>query len=445
MVKLTKFFFIIIIIISCNNELPETQTENIQIPENKLPEKDEPLNIFLTWTKDPTKSMTLDWHTFNDQPIFYKHKMDKKWLEVEGEQIPFYASNRIIHRVTLENLLPNEIYEFTFGLNNKRYYFKTMPNSSENNPIKVAIGGDTMHNSEMFRKMNELAKKTNPDFVVFGGDIAYADGLESNINRWYSWLDIVNSSLIQDDNRVIPIVVAIGNHEVKGHFYRSHPGYEANDKEREKIAPFFYNIFAFPGHPGYKVLDFGNYLSLFVLDSDHSNRVEGEQTIWLENQLKLRNEIFFKIPVYHVPAYPSVRDFNGTTSKNIRENWVPLFEKYNVKLAFENHDHTYKRTFKLKNNKIDDDGIQYIGDGAWGVNTREPEISEDKWYINKATAKRHFILLKISGMNYDLKVFEENGVLIDKESNGKLIISDFWYNHLKTNTRTLLGEIENLF
>jgi hypothetical protein len=62
-------------------------------------------------------------------------------------------------------------------------------------------------------------------------------------------------------------VVAIGNHEVQNHYLETHADYQPGPDWREKVAPHFYALFAFPGHPGYNVLDVGDYLSLVILDS----------------------------------------------------------------------------------------------------------------------------------------------------------------------------------
>ena len=51
--------------------------------------------------------------------------------------------------------------------------------------------------------------------------------------------------------------------------------------------------------------------------------------------------------------------------------WLPLFDRYNVVGAFENHVHQFKRTYPLKNGEVvnDTEGTIYFGDGAWGINT----------------------------------------------------------------------------
>ena len=67
--------------------------------------------------------------------------------------------------------------------------------------------------------------------------------------------------MVGRDGRLIPMVACIGNHEVDG-------GY---GKPREK-APFFYALFdgLFP-ETGYATLDFGDYLSLVLLDTGHTS------------------------------------------------------------------------------------------------------------------------------------------------------------------------------
>jgi len=119
------------------------------------------------------------------------------------------------------------------------------------------------------------------------------------------------------------------------------------------------------------------------------------------------------IPIYHVPAYPSVRRYDGGTSSRVREHWSPLFERHGVRVAFEHHDHAYKRTVPIRAEQPDDAGIVYVGDGAWGVGVRDVHDTEETWYLERAESVRHFILLTIAGEHLDMKAINENGNLID--------------------------------
>src|SRR5690625_7699759 len=117
-------------------------------------------------------------------------------------------------------------------------------------------------------------------------------------------------------------------------------------------------------------------MSLVLLDTDHTNPVDGVQTEWLEQVLAERQEVPHLFPVYHGPAWPSVRNPDWEQSVRVREHWVPLFEAYGVRVAFENHDHAYKRTRPIRNNRKDPSGVVYFGDGAWGVGVREIRSEE---------------------------------------------------------------------
>lgn len=376
--------------------------------------QNEPLAILLTWTKDPTNTMSIDWHTLEKQPqqLYYREKGASEWQRVESRTHPFPFSDRIIHRVGLEKLKPGTSYQIKIEKDEKVYFFNTMPSNTNSGPIRIVIGGDTMHEKEMLERTNSQVLKYDPHFVVMGGDLAYENGKAEGIGKVYEWLDGCKKTLITEGNRIIPIIVGLGNHEVVGGYYSAEK-FNGNNEDREKHAPYFFNLFAFPGQPGYNVLDFGNYLSLFILDSGHTNPIRGKQTEWLASELKKRKDFLHIIPVYHVPAYPSVREFNGALSEDIRANWLPLFEKHKVKIAFENHDHAYKRTFPIKGRKVDEQGIVFFGDGAWGVKVREVHSVDETWYLKQALSQRHFILLTIEGSHQQLTVVNEDGEIID--------------------------------
>ena len=53
---------------------------------------------------------------------------------------------------------------------------------------------------------------------------------------------------------VIPIIPSTSNEDTKGRY-----------DQTPAQAQFFYALFATPGKQGYKVLDFGNYLSIWIL------------------------------------------------------------------------------------------------------------------------------------------------------------------------------------
>jgi hypothetical protein len=102
-----------------------------------------------------------------------------------------------------------------------------------------------------------------------------------------------------------------------------------------------------------------------VLDSWVLTR-PSEQTQWLEQQLEKYHTRRNKFAVYHVPTYPA---FNRPSDDDIRNEmkreWCPIFDKYNLTIAWENHNHVFKKTVPIRNDTSSSTGTVYIGDGAW--------------------------------------------------------------------------------
>lgn len=382
-----------------------------------------PYALYLSWQQDPTTTMTVQWITDPGHrlPDIEYWIGDDEFQRTTAATTPMVFTDRTVHTAELTGLSPGEEYGFRLvgsglGETTRDFSFRTMPADADQ-PLRIAIGGDIRHRAEWMEKTARQAMRFDPDFMIWGGDFAYADGKEENLGRWDEFFGVLMDTLITDDGRVVPVVMGIGNHEVEGHYYwgndRTREAYRDTDEFRSKLAPYFYNMFVFPGQPGYNALDFGDYLSLIVLDTDHTGPVEGKQTQWLRERLAERGSVTHVVPIYHVPAFPSVRDYDGGTPSRIREHWVPLFEQHGVRVAFEHHDHAYKRTVPIRGGAMDETGITYIGDGAWGVGTREVHDPEQTWYLERAESKRHFILMTITGEHLDLKAIDENGELID--------------------------------
>ncbi|MDN3690184.1 purple acid phosphatase family protein [Cyclobacterium jeungdonense] len=401
----------------------------------------EPAAILLTWQQDPSTTISIDWHTLPEsealETLSYRCKGKSEWQTVRAQSFPFPYSDRRIHRMELTGLDPDSNYEFRVGEFQRVYSFRTLP-ARNDRPLRFAAGGDTSH-GDLFRRMNRAVMRYDPDFIVWGGDLAYANGNKENVDLWYQWFDGIRETLISEEGRVVPVIVGLGNHDVINHHY---PASESNidkgigmpafiasvkrgemaeptDSMRLEKAPFFYPLFAFPGQPGYGVLDIGNYLSLIILDSSHSNLISGSQTDWLKKTLQDRQDRPHLIPVYHKPAYPSGRVEPGGKrvqfwSEEVLDNWIPLFEEYAVRVALENDDHTYKRSYPVKNNAIRPNGIVYLGDGSWGVEKKKPKTPEEVWYLSKSAEENSAIIVTLQGSHQHFLMINENGKIIDE-------------------------------
>jgi acid phosphatase type 7 len=396
--------------------------------------------VYLTWQKDPTTTMTVQWITdrgITDRenseeesgepksaPLqkevlqskslhenlveFQKIEPDNStWKTKEGtcHALPQDAPYDV-HVVELTQLEPHTSYHFRLPGSEKIYLFRTLPQEL-NEPVVFVAGGDTHQcTTEMFAETNLKASQCEPYFALFGGDLAYASprnrAQKEDSKRWIKWICCYSETMQTPSGYLIPLFVTLGNHDVIGHYNGTHDD-----------APFFYSLFATPGLPGYKAIHVSDYLSLYLLDSNHTNRIKGEQSLWLRAELAGRQKPTHSFACYHVPAYPSVRDAKQYESSQIRTYWCPLFEEFGINIVFENNDHAFKRTFPLKEGKVDPTGVVYIGDGSWGVKPRAPKKAKDTDYLAKTRQARQFLKVKLSKDAREVWSITPNGDVID--------------------------------
>lgn len=365
-----------------------------------------PPALYLQWQRDPTTTMTIHWHTVGEArtELSYRTVASTNWQAALGSSQPFVGTDRWVHTVELTGLTPASDYEFAFARDGEVFRFRTMPKDLSQ-PVRFVSGGDVYHQREWMDRMTTLAARTDPAFIVFGGDLAYAHGgtNEEQFTRWFTYFDSWKKCAVAPDGRLIPMLVTIGNHEVKNSY-----------RQPLAKAQSFYTLFSSPGPQGYQCLDFGKYLSLLLLDSDHTHTIAGAQTEWLAKQLASRRKVPHVIPVYHTPAYPGYREDTGTQAKEVRAHWCPLFDKYGVKLVFENHDHCFKRTVPLRAGKVDPKGTIYLGDGAWGVELRKPDSAKPRWYIAESGAIRHLYVVTLYPDARHVLALNDGGQVFDE-------------------------------
>jgi hypothetical protein len=371
--------------------------------------------LYLTWQRSPETTMTIQWLSQVDQAnglnVMYQSAQETDWHTAPPPSLHLLFSPYFLYRTELVDLQPNTLYRFKIEPEGNIYHFKTMPTDNAS-PIRFVVGGDMYHDDlSTLVPTSQEAAKTDPDFALVGGDIAYAfgkSGTPQKTERWIAWVRAWHTYMKTADGKLIPVIAAIGNHDLQGQF-----------DQGPLQAYVFSTLFPMPGERIFNVLDFGNYLSVFILDSGHAHSVNGSQKDWLKTVLNERFNRPHKFAIYHVPAYPSVRPFNQAQSVILRKNWVPLFEKYGLHAAFEHHDHAYKRTYPLRNNKVHPQGVLYIGDGAWGVNEpRKASTNKRMFYLAKTAPTRHFILVTLEENKRQFTVISDEGHVIDQFSSG---------------------------
>ena len=363
--------------------------------------------LFLTWQRDPTTTMTVQW-VGPELPA----GLSVRWVSLTGEiwqsrtpeTKPFPGTDLKVYRCEMTGLTPGTEYLFQLGQGSRSSRFRTMP-ARATDTIQFVSGGDCGTGPHAIGT-NILAAKQEPYFALIGGDLAYDNGTSPRTFR--TFLQNYSRHMVDPKGRLIPMVACLGNHEVAG-------GYK---KTREAARTFLSVFDGLYRDTTYGVLDIGDYLSLVLLDTGHVSPIGGEQTDWLESTLSDRQDRRHLLVANHVPAYPSVRNpetgSNGAfgTGEGNRIHWCPLFERYGVDGVLEHHDHTFKRTHPLTDGLKDQNGVVSLGDGSRGQ-LRTPGSIEKRPYLAAVGRAYHMTVHRLEGDRRFHVALEESGRVAD--------------------------------
>ena len=61
-----------------------------------------------------------------------------------------------------------------------------------------------------------------------------------------------------------------------------------------------------------------------------------------------------------------------------------------------------------------DEGITFMGDGAWGVGLRNPHNPDNVWYLERAERKHHVIIAEITSDNATFRSIDSSGTVFDR-------------------------------
>jgi acid phosphatase type 7 len=263
------------------------------------------------------------------------------------------------HEVRIDNLIPNTKYYYRIGDSNQvlqegyNNYFITAPPDTIKRKIRIAVFGDSGRDSDNNRtgSLNSYYNYTgnNPaEILLLLGDNAYVNGTDDDYQR--EFFDPFNNML---KNHVL--FPTPGNHD-----------YGAILKTSRNEAGY-YGSFTMPtagesggvpsGSKAFYSFDWGD-IHFISLDSYGEELIDntklydtlGIQVKWLKNDLE-NNTKNWIVVYFHHPPY-SMGSHNSDTESHlikIRENLVPILERYRVDLVLNGHSHNYERSYLLNN------------------------------------------------------------------------------------------------
>lgn len=193
-------------------------------------------------------------------------------------------------------------------------------------------------------------ERVQPMFHLFNGDLCYANIATDRIRTWWDfWTNNSRSA------RNRPWMPSAGNHE--------------NEKGNGPIGYAAYQTyFEVPSASGQTDVTRGLWYSFTagavrvislanddVCYQDGGNSYvhgysNGAQKAWLEKELasaRASEDIDWIVVCMHQVAISTANNFNGAVL-GIRQEWVPLFDKYGVDLVVCGHEHHYERSHPIR-------------------------------------------------------------------------------------------------
>jgi len=193
-------------------------------------------------------------------------------------------------------------------------------------------------------------ERLQPLFHLFNGDLCYANLAEDRVRTWWDFWENNSRSA-----RKRPWMPSAGNHE--NELGNGPIGYQA-----------YQTYFSLPEAAGQTDLTRGLWYAFTVgsmrvvsianddvVYQDGGNSYvrgysEGAQKDWLEKELSTARgdrDIDWLVVCMHQVAISTVDKFNGA-DLGIRQEWVPLFDKYSVDLVVCGHEHHYERSHPIR-------------------------------------------------------------------------------------------------
>jgi hypothetical protein len=209
-----------------------------------------------------------------------------------------------------------------------------------NDNLGSPAGGDTTLGVERLR----------PLFHLFNGDLCYANLAQDRVRTWWDfWTNNSRSA------RNRPWMPSPGNHEnelgngpIGYQAYQTYFSLPPASGQTDVTRGLWYSFTA----GSVRVLAIANDDIIYQDGGDSYVRgySQGAQKAWLEQQLSAArqdNNIDWIVVCMHQVAISTADHFNGA-DLGIRQEWVPLFDKYGVDLVVCGHEHHYERSHPIR-------------------------------------------------------------------------------------------------
>lgn len=352
-----------------------------------------PYNITLTWAGDPKTGQTITWESPGPDKGFVRllkampnSRSDVAVKQAADREVKF-GSNKTVyfHNVNLSGLSPNTKYYYSVG-DGKNWSKQLSFTTAGTDTYQFLVFGDSQ-SSDNYRTwkntiQNAVTKNSQAKFFVNVGDLI-DNG--NDLSQWNYWL-LASVGVIDK----IPAMPVRGNHDTN----------KTN----------WLNFFKLPlnGPTGAKGLtysfDYGpvHFVSLDNVEMQDRNALNSQRE-WLKQDLKATKNLW-KIVFVHKPFY-----YNKTKRDNnyLKKAYEEIFDKFNVDLVLNGHDHVVARTNKIN-------GPVYYVTGRSGTKFYDDvkKMTWDKFFYNPVN-QPDYVLIDVSKLRLKITALNQNNSPID--------------------------------
>ena len=368
-----------------------------------------PERIILNLTVAPATSQAVTWRTRCpvDHPQaqiapasgMADFDQDARSVDAQSETVTIGKGHAVGHHaVVFEGLAPDTMYAYRVGADgawSEWNHFQTA--SREPESFSFIYFGDPQEEirSKCSRVFRAAYKKApDADFWHFVGDLV------DNGDRDGEWGELFDA--MGWISRVTPMIMLPGNHE--------YPNRRKIKAENYHLFSLWRPHFTLPenGPAGLEeTVYFIDYQGTRLVMLNGNERLD-DQARWLDRVLT-DNPHAWTIVAIHQPMYSTGKYRNSQKRQNL---FVPIFDKYQVDLVLQGHDHTYSRSARLKNGTKDASGTVYVvsvsGPKSYSVNPRYQGLME-----SSGTGRQLFQVIHVTADRLTYESYDAAGIRCD--------------------------------
>jgi hypothetical protein len=384
-----------------------------------------PDRIILTLSGNPATEMAVNWRSNNntetsiaqiaisDGSPFQQQRSST--IEGHTQLLDSKHYESFHHSVRFKNLTPDTLYIYRVGdgqVWSEWMQFRTAKDSSE--PFSFIYFGDAQNDlksrwSRVVRQAYSDMPKAN--FILHAGDLVNTSDNDQEWGQWFYSAGWINGS--------IPSVATPGNHEYDNgkitDQWGPHFTFPKNGPRNNRLSETVYYF----DYQGVRFIS----LDTPAMDADPIIKTL-QQKSWLRGVLE-DNPNHWTVVFHHHPMHAATKDRSGHAMLNL--HFKKLYEKYNVDLVLQGHDHSYARGKNLST------GGRWFGRQSpmYVVSVSGPKMYEGGAEWAEVTGKdtQLYQLIDVRDNQIHYRAFSADGKAFDefkliKDQNGKRQLID---------------------